>query len=127
MAQLNDLLVKGQSRFLSPVYVNSWIEAQSFNAISDRHLKTNFTSLQTERSILDLPLYKFDYINGPKNQIGCTAQDLQQICPEIVQYNEKGYLTIQENKIVYLLIDEIKKLRDKINYLEKVSEINHGI
>ena len=90
------------------------ISANCFNANSDARLKENFETYVTEKSILDLPVYKYDYINGVKNQIGCKAQDLQVICPEIVHENEEGYLSIQESKIVYLLIDEIRKLKAEI-------------
>jgi hypothetical protein len=95
------------------------MEAKSYNATSDARLKENFTPLTTQKSILDLPIYKFDFINGTKNQIGCKAQDLQEICPEIVNEDSDGYLSIQESKIVYLLIDEIKKLKGQINSLMK--------
>ena len=60
---------------------NLQIQAPSFNATSDARLKENFSPLILNKSILDLPLYKFDFINGTKNQIGCIAQDLQKICP----------------------------------------------
>lgn len=94
------------------------LTASSFNATSDRRLKHNIIDFTPQHSILDLPIYKFDFINGAKNQIGCLAQDLQQICPEIVNEDGDGYLSIQEGKIVYLLIDEIKKLKDEINELK---------
>lgn len=89
-------------------------EAQSFNATSDARLKENFETFEAEKSILDLPIYKYDFINGLKGQIGCKAQDLQEICPEIVHENEDGYLSIQESKIVYLLLEEIKQLKKEI-------------
>ena len=94
------------------------ITAQSFNATSDARLKENFQYLIPQKSILDLPIYKFDFINGSKNQIGCKAQDLQEICPEIVNEDNNGYLSIQESKIVYLLIDEIKQLKNEVNKLK---------
>ena len=96
------------------------VTAESFNATSDARLKENFEALVVEKSILDLPVYKFDFINGAKNQIGCKAQDLQEICPEIVTENEDGYLSIQESKIVYLLLDEIKKLRSELEMLKEM-------
>ena len=46
------------------------------------------------------------------------AQDLQEICPEIVKEDDKGYLSIEENKIVYLLLDEVKKLKKRVDELE---------
>lgn len=85
---------------------------------SDKRLKENERPYKSDKSILDLPIYKYDYINGSKNQIGCMAQDLKEICPEIVEEDEKGYLHIQESKIVYLLIEEVKKLKEEIKNLK---------
>lgn len=95
------------------------ITATGFNAASDKRLKSNIIPYQPDRSILDLPVYKYDYIDGPKNQIGCLAQDLQTICPEIVQENGNGYLSIQESKIVYLLIEEVRRLKEEIKQLKE--------
>lgn len=86
---------------------------------SDKRLKTNIVPFSSQKSILDLPVYKFDFLKGPKNSIGCLAQDLQQICPELVDEDEKGYLAIQENKIVFLLLEEVKKLRKEVDELKK--------
>lgn len=94
------------------------VTAGYFNATSDARLKENFEPLAVDKSILDLPTYKFDFINGAKNQIGCKAQDLQEICPEIVSENADGYLSIQESKIVYLLLEEVKKLKREIDELK---------
>lgn len=95
------------------------ITASAFNATSDRRLKENVKEFDSEKSILDLNVYKYDFIDGNKNQIGCIAQELQEICPEIVKENDDGYLTIQENKLVYLLLNEVKKLRKEIDDLKE--------
>lgn len=95
------------------------ITAVSFNATSDIRKKENIKDYRCEKSILDLPVKKFDFINGPKNQIGCIAQDLREICPEIVQEDEDGYLSIKESKIVYLLLQEVKELKEEINKIKK--------
>ena len=94
------------------------VTAYSYNATSDKRLKENIIDYQlpTAKSILNLPIKKFDFINGPKNQIGCLAQDLQEICPELVDVDrETDYLSIKENKIIYLVIDELKKLRKEFD------------
>lgn len=70
------------------------------------------------KSILDLPVVEFDYNTDNSHHIGCIAQDLQEICPEIVHENKYGYLTIEENKLVYLLLDEVKKLKQEIEELK---------
>lgn len=100
--------------------VNGTIKAQSFNATSDKRLKENIVKYSPNKSILDLPIYSYNFISDEKKtkKIGCLAQDLQEICPEIVKEDDKGYLSIEESKIVYLLLDEIKKLKKRVEELE---------
>jgi hypothetical protein len=66
------------------LYVNGAVKATSYTATSDSRLKENFRDF-IHKDILSLPVYKFDFIDGEKDKIGCLAQDLQQICPEIVR------------------------------------------
>ncbi len=108
----------GTSSKSANLKVYGQVEAESFNATSDRRLKENIKEYVCDKSILDLPIYKYDFINGEKNQIGCIAQDLKEICPEIVKENKEGYLSIQESKIVYLLLEEVKKLKERVDELE---------
>ena len=100
------------------IYAAGTVKATSFNASSDKRLKKNIVDYTPQKSILDLPIKEFDYITTEKHAIGCLAQDLQEICPEIVDTDEKGYLSIQESKIVYLLLDEVKKLRKELDELK---------
>ena len=95
------------------------IESTTFKAKSDRRLKENIKEFKTEKSILDLPVVEFDFKENKKHTIGCIAQDLQQICPEIVSTDDKGYLSIEEGKLVYLLLDEVKKLRKELDELKR--------
>lgn len=119
MLQINKLSNSGTtSTKVFGVDYEGNVTANTYNATSDRRLKENIIDYKSEKSILDLPVKKFDFIDGPKNQIGCIAQDLKEICPEIVNENEKGYLSIQENKLVYLLLDEVKKLKNEIEELK---------
>lgn len=96
------------------------ITAQSFNAVSDKRLKENIVEYSPNKSILDLPVYSYNFISDEKKtkKIGCLAQDLKEICPEIVKEDNKGYLSIEESKIVYLLLDEVKKLKKRVDELE---------
>ena len=52
------------------------LTAKTFNATSDNRLKENLIPFTPQKSILDLPIYKYDFISGAKGQIGCMAQDL---------------------------------------------------
>lgn len=103
----------------------SSISATSFTSGSDIRLKENIRPWMCDKSVLDLQIKEFDYINGVKNQIGCIAQDLQKICPQIVIEDDMGYLSIQENKLVYLLLQELQKQKIEIDALKQ--EIHRGV
>ena len=48
---------------------------------SDIRVKENLEKLDTVDGI---NIYRFDYINGAKNQVGVIAQEMQEKCPECV-------------------------------------------
>lgn len=103
------------------LYANPYsgqLTATTFYATSDKRLKENIKPFESKNSILDLPVVEFDFKDSGNHQIGCIAQDLQEICPEIVDTNDKGYLTINESKIVYLLLSEVKKLKAEVEELK---------
>lgn len=111
----------GKPYFVSTVTLTpktGTITATTFNATSDKRLKKNIKEFKPQKSILDLPVVEFDFKESAAHQIGCLAQDLQEICPEIVHEDEAGYLSISEGKIVYLLIDEVKKLKAEVEELK---------
>lgn len=101
----------------SEIFINTSneVEATGFYAKSDKRLKENIKEFIPTKSILELPVVEFDYINTGNHQIGCLAQDLQEICPEIVNTDENGYLSINESKLVYLLLLELKKVKEELN------------
>ena len=96
------------------------IVARGFGTSSDFRLKQNIKSYKAEKSILDLDVKEFEYINDTahKKHIGVIAQDVQEICPEIVYEDANGYLSIEENKLVYLLLNEVKELKKEIKRLK---------
>lgn len=99
---------------------NGVMTAQSFNATSDKRLKENIEKYSPKQSVLDLPVYSYNFIKDTNKtqHIGCLAQDLQKICPEIVHEGDNGFLSIEENKLVYLLLEEVKKLKKRVDELE---------
>jgi hypothetical protein len=98
------------------------ITATAFYASSDSRLKENIKDYTPDNSILDLPIVEFDFKESKSHQIGCIAQDLQNLFPELVNTNEDGYLSIAENKLVYLCILEIKKLKAELEALKMSKE-----
>lgn len=101
--------VKGDLDIEGDLTIEGKINATTFNARSDARLKKNIKEYKNDNSILNLPIYEFDYINGNQHTIGCLAQDLQKICPELVHEDENGILSISEIKLLYLIILEMKK------------------
>ena len=96
------------------------IQAKTFDAISDIRKKTAVQDYICKKSILDLPIKEFEFIDDETHakHIGCIAQDLQKICPEIVHEDKDGYLSIEETKLIYLLLQEVKKLKKEIKALK---------
>ena len=90
------------------------ITANAFYATSDRRLKENIVDYKPEKSILDIPVKEYNFIGDDKKHIGFIAQDLQKVFPELVTERTDGYLSIEESKLIYLLIDEVKKLKEKV-------------
>lgn len=95
------------------------ITAQTFVATSDIRKKEDIKDYKPSKSILDLPIKQFDFKSDKSHHIGCIAQDLQLIAPELVHEDEEGYLQIEESKLIYLLIDEVKMLRAEIDELKR--------
>lgn len=76
-------------------------------AISDIRVKENLEKLDT---IDGINIYKFDYINGAKNQVGVIAQEMQEKCPECVVQKD-GYLAVDYSKLPQEVQARIEELR----------------
>ena len=96
------------------------ITATQFNATSDARKKTAIQDYICKKSIIDLPIKEFEFIGDETHtkHIGCIAQDLQEICPEIVHEDADGYLSIEETKLIYLLLQEVKELKKELKVLK---------
>jgi hypothetical protein len=120
--QIGSVIINGGTvTGVSNLTASGKVRAMVFNALSDARKKTNIKDYQCAKSILDLPIKSFEYINDENHTsyIGCIAQDLQEICPEIVSEDAEGYLSIQESKLIYLLLQEVKELKQKVEILER--------
>ena len=111
--------INGTSAHLtSTLTVDGGITADNYNATSDARLKENIIPFEYSRSILDLPIYKYNFIGEDSTEIGCLAQDLEKLYPELVTKTARGYLAIKETKLIYLLLEEIKKLKTEVDNLK---------
>ena len=112
------LNLSGSLDVAKSITVAETITANSFNAKSDEKIKKNLVPYTPKKSILDLPIYKYNFIGKNETHIGCLAQDLEKICPELVSKDNDGYLSIKETKLVYLLLEEVKKLKAELEEIK---------
>ena len=73
---------------------------------SDIRVKENLEKLDTVDGI---NIYRFDYINGAKNQVGVIAQEMQEKCPECVI--DGDILKVDYSKLPEKVQARIKELR----------------
>lgn len=90
---------------------------------SDKALKDNIENI-------DSPLEKITKLNGVTfewnnkqcthtgKDVGVIAQDVEQVIPEAVTTRENGYKAVKYEKIIPLLIESIKELKDRNEALE---------
>ena len=101
------------------------IKATSFNATSDKRLKTNITELNYSALdiVKDMKTYSFEYISDPDiQQIGVIAQELEDKKIgdfSFVSEDSNGYLSVKESKLVYLLIKAVQEQQKEIEELKR--------
>jgi len=94
---------------------------------SDERLKDNIEVIPDAlNKISKLRGVSFDWNNKQDvhegHDIGVIAQDVQAVLPELVQERADGYLAVKYEKIVALLIEGIKELKDENKELRAMIE-----
>lgn len=100
------------------VYGNIGITGNLFTT-SDEKIKTNIKTIDNALDkIINCRGVSFNYIdNSNKEQIGVIAQEIEKIIPEIVETNNNGFKNVNYLSIIGYLIEAIKDLNNKINYI----------
>jgi hypothetical protein len=85
---------------------------------SSRRYKENETPLSIDSSkIYDIEIKEFDYIEakGGAHDFGPMAEDVEAILPEIVWKEDGQPESIRESKMVWLILEEMKKLKAELD------------
>ena len=94
--------------------------ATTLKATSDKRKKTNITKTSVDLSSLNAYRYKFKEPSEVDKgfHVGLIAQEVEKILPEAVSKDEKGFLTLDYNAVVAVLVDEVNQLKSEIKQLK---------
>lgn len=102
--------------------------ATGFGSESDSRFKTNVTPITSALDKLtQLNGVSYDWIQTPgyefdsTRQIGFIAQDVQAVVPEIVRPDANGYLTLDYGRLVPVLVEAIKSLKNQVDSLSNAN------
>ena len=91
------------------------------------HLKDNVKVIEGALDKIDgINGYEFDWNDKSPgwaqergHDVGVLAQEIQKIHPEVVAERKNGYLGVDYKRLVPLLIQSVKELRDEVEELKK--------
>ena len=90
---------------------------------SDQRLKDNITQIDNPLTkVLSMSgnTYTWNEKSGKEgNDVGVIAQEVIEVLPEAVTTRDTGYLAVDYHKIVPLLVEAIKELSGKVDYLQQ--------
>lgn len=99
------------------IKTSAWMYANTFRATSDLNLKENIKEIHPDLS--SLKAYSYSFKKDHKKGYGLIAQQVQQILPDAVStIGEDNHLTLDYNAVVAALVDEVNRLKKRVNALE---------
>lgn len=108
--------------------VNGDVLATSYLYTSDRRFKENIRDINGEEIVKNLRGVSFDWKKTGRSDIGFIAQEVEEVVPELVHTDEKGYKSVQYGNLVAPLIEAVKSLFEKFEtLLEKDKSIERKI
>ena len=93
----------------------------SLSENSDVSLKKNVVTIANALSkVKQLRGVEFDRIETDRHEIGCIAQEVQSVIPDVVKQRDEDnpLLTLSYNRLTAVLIEAVKELADKVAALE---------
>lgn len=97
--------------------VTGTLKGGTVQATSDRRLKTNIKELES-LDLASVKAYRYVLKSDGMHHVGLIAQELMKVLPEAVQADEKGFLSIDYNAVVALLVNKVQSLETRVSKLE---------
>ena len=95
------------------------ITAAAFYQSSDERLKTFYDPIEVDlEKLKNLRKNYFKFNDKDKLEIGVSAQEIQEIYPELVSTNDEGYLSVAYDKLSIIALKAVDKLNDENNELK---------
>jgi len=93
----------------------------SWKIYSDKRLKDikgNFGAGLKEIESIQPVKFTYKADKEKREQIGLIAQEVRKVIPEAVSEDQKGYLTMHADPVIWAMLNSIKELNEKIKKLE---------
>ena len=122
-------LLKLGSTTANPVTINSSGDVNATGDVvayysSDKRLKDNIVRIENPlEKVGKIGGYTFDWNEKQETytgkDVGVIAQEIQEVLPELVTERDNGYLAVKYEKIVPLLIESIKELKQEVDEIKQ--------
>ena len=107
--------------------VTGTARANAFVTYSSRKLKKNINKIKDPLNIVSgLRGVTFDWKDTDKREIGLIAEEVHKVLPEVVCYDNNRPAALDYPKLTALLIECVKELQTKIDFLEK-KVVTHAV
>lgn len=92
---------------------------------SDKRLKDNIIKFENAFNILDqLPVYTYNYKETETKHVGIMAQDLESLLPDSVILNKSGFLTVNVNDLLFVVMQAVKELKETVEGIQRTVEVS---
>lgn len=95
------------------------LRPRQVNLTSDRRLKSDIEKLGGINKILSLTGYSYRFNDSEERSAGLLAQEVQRVLPEAISQDERGYLSLDYNAVIALLVNAVKDQQEMIDILSE--------